>query len=133
MAPRQKTYSDEQKAQALALVASGTPVQSVARELKIGRATLRHWVDQNNGGLLAATQKTLATYNLDAMAVDLVDGSVRSVRNIQRATEDEAWVKRQSADQLAILYGVISDKLYRLLAAVRTEGPRDDGAANIVS
>lgn len=56
--------------------------------------------------------------DLDDLAQTLVVENFRAIFAILRQSQDPAWLRQQNAKDLAILLGVSSDKLYRLLIAV---------------
>lgn len=51
--------------------------------------------------------------------------SLKATINIVNVTEDEAWLKAQRAPELATLYGVVSDKTVRILAAIERANERE--------
>ena len=116
-----RQYEPEIQARVIAEWKAGSSLNQLAREFKIPKSTIQGWAEAHPRTMLVPKQNPLANYDLDGMAVELLDGSLGAIRAIQRAPTDEAWLKRQDAQQLAILYGVISDKLYRLLGAIRRE------------
>lgn len=119
------TYAPDLKAQVIAEWKAGSSLNQLAQQFKIPKSTIQTWAEAHPRTMLIPKQNSLADYDLDGMAVELLDGSLGAIRAIQRAPADEAWLKRQDAQQLAILYGVISDKLYRLLGAIqRNDGER---------
>lgn len=123
-----KTYPNELKAQVIAERNAGASWKSLSARYEAPIPTIRHWVQSAPDSTLKTTR--LSAYDWDAMALRLVDGSVSAVGSIQRITTNEKWIAGQNAHDLAILYGVIADKLYRLLNAVR-RSPGDSGPVAI--
>jgi hypothetical protein len=120
------TYSDELKAQVIAEWMAGASQKQLVAAYHVPQTTIRSWIAGHDRVVIApsAAPKKAEPYDLDRMAVDLVDGSVRAVTAIFGVTADDTWLKRQNAADLAVLAGVISDKLYRLLGAIQpSSGP----------
>ncbi len=116
-----QTYTDELKAQVIAEWKAGSSLNALVKAHGVPKTTVRSWVGPHDRVAIvhsAAPKKEVTTYNLDDMALRLVRGSVDAVDRIYGVTADDVWLKRQSAADLAILAGVIADKLYRLLGAI---------------
>ena len=116
------TYSDELKAQVISEWMAGSSLNQLAATHSVPKPTVQHWVKGRERLVIPVSipkKDPMEPYDLDRMAVDLVDGSVRAVTAIFRVTADDVWLKRQNAADLAVLAGVISDKLYRLLGAIQ--------------
>ena len=119
------TYTPELKAQVIAEWKAWASQKNLVKQFWVPQTTLRAWVRPYER-ISAAPKKdpALEPYDLDKMAVELVDGSVRAVTAIFGVTADSTWLKGQNAADLAVLAGVISDKLYRLIGAIRQQdGP----------
>ena len=115
-------YAPETKAQVIAEWKAGSSLNGLSKGHGIPKATIQRWVSLHPRiQVIPSTQpkKEQATYDLDAMALRLIEGSVTAVDRIYGVTSDELWLKRQNAADLAILAGVIADKLYRLLGAIQ--------------
>jgi len=113
-------YSDQVKAAVLAALLSGQSLRSVAQHSGVSRRTITAWRDasQLTGSALVAPQKKQA---IGEQVYGLMEETIEALRAQLRATSDEVWIKRQSAADLAIFHGVLSDKCTRLLAAFRPE------------
>ncbi len=108
-------YADEFKAQVIAGWKAGDSELQLAERYDVPRTTLQKWLK----GHERATKTSLTIYDYDAMAVRLIDGSISALGAIQNIASDKSWLEGQDAGQVAILYGVIADKLYRVLGAIR--------------
>jgi Transposase len=114
-------YPPETRAAVVAAVLAGESVNKVSKRFGIGRATIVHWRDlaERPPASPALQQKKEA---LGEQVYGLLEDSIAALRFQLRATSNEAWIRAQSADQLAIFYGVLADKAIRLLAAIRPSG-----------
>lgn len=110
------TYPPEIKAQVIAARLAGTSENALVKQFNVPKTTLRFWVKQAE---LHPKTKALAELDIDAIGMKLIDGSVSAVGAIAGVTLDPTWLRQQNAHDLAILYGVIADKLIRVLGAVK--------------
>ena len=119
------TYTAEVKAQVIAEWKAGSSLGQLVKAHGIPKATVQNWVSTHERLQLVQVPNTKTEpYDLDKMAVELVDGSRRAILSIYRLAEDIEWLRSQNAADVAVLGGVISDKLYRLLGAITgSSGP----------
>lgn len=115
-------HDEQTKAAALAALATGTPLAQVSRELGISRPTLTAWRDA--AGLAPALQQK-AEADLGEQLYGYLQGAISALTAQLAVFADPAWLRTQSAADLAILHGVINDKTARLLAAIRPDGDED--------
>lgn len=116
---KSKNYSAKVIAQAIALLVAGESVQEVADKLHVPKQTISDWKQQvpEDAGRIRTKKEVIA---------DLVAQNIESIlrANLTQLTvaTDEAYIRKQSAGELAILYGTICDKGFRFLeAAARAE------------
>ena len=108
------SYSDEVKAQAMAALLAGQSINAVSRQYNIPKGTIGSWKDRDIDNVAKnATQKE----SLDNLLFSYVEESIKTLKAQVIIFRDESWIKRQSASELAILHGVITDKAIRLLEA----------------
>ncbi len=124
-----RTYSPELKTQVIAEWKAGSSLDSLAKAHTMPKATVQAWTSHLER-VPVSIAKRPEPYDLDEMAIRLINGSVNAVSAIHGVTEDGAWLRSQTASELAILLGVISDKLYRLLEAIH---PQRVGRTTIVT
>jgi hypothetical protein len=112
---RGKDRGEEVKAQVIAALLAGQGVNEVARNLNIPKANVSRW-----GREVAEQLEQLGTQKKDEIG-ELLTGYVRSnITALRVQTEhaaDTTWLKKQSASEVAVLHGVLADKLVRILEA----------------
>lgn len=111
-----RTYTPEQKATILAAYVSGQTIAFLSREHDIPKGTIAAWVSKIPSG----ENQTISVQKKKSIAdqlMDLVETEIESLRQISLVTRDPAWLKQQTAADLAIFNGVKHDKLYRILEA----------------
>ena len=116
-------YSDQERAEAMARLLAGGSLGAVARETGIARSTLSAWRKETRT-LVPAAGSSERT-QLGEHVFDLIAETLKSLTAQARFFRDAEWLSRQSAGDMAILHGVLSDKVIRLLAAIRE--PKDEG------
>ncbi len=115
---RGQPHSPETKATALAALATGESVSSVARRLGISRTTASMWRDaaglNETTGVVHEKKAAIGeqVYRYLEDSIETLDGQVREMR-------DPVWLQQQSAAALAMLHGVLFDKTARMLAALQ--------------
>lgn len=128
---KRTTYTAEQRAQVVAAWKAGASLNAIVRAQGIPKSTVREWVKGVERIAVApkttqgAEEGETSALNIDAMAWRLVGGSFDALDAVHRLAQDPDWLRRQNAADVAIFFGVISDKLIRVLEAVR---PADTGS-----
>jgi transposase-like protein len=120
-----KQHSPETRAAVLAALAAGESVNRVSQQFGVSRRTISGWRDQAQLPTVAQQKKV----EIGQKVYELLEDYIETLRVQVRVTRDEAWIKKQTAGELAILHGVLSDKSVRLLAAFRpgTDDPGGTG------
>lgn len=115
-------YSDQIKAQALALLIAGQSFSEVSRSLNVPIGTLKSWKQRNADAIdsvfVDAPDASTASAKKERIGALLLDYAIATLETLiaqQRAFADEDWIKDQSAEGAAILHGVSFDKTVRLL------------------
>lgn len=136
-----QAYPVELRAKAIAAVAAGESMRSVARRLGLTQTTVARWVrtappiaggsdeDEHATQLVAAFSHDEARIirSPELMADLIYDTTwdvLQTLRVQLQVARDPAWLKDQSAADLARLLGTTSDRALRLLAGFTpTDGP----------
>jgi len=105
--------TEDVKARALAMLMTGTHITEVSRILRVGEATLKKWRDE---------EAHLVTLEQQGKIGDLIISYIRqSFETLIKQSEffsNETWLLKQKASDVAVLHGVIADKMHRLLEAM---------------
>lgn len=125
MGDRQRTkYSKETKAAAMAALLAGQGVDQVAMAYTIPAGTVKAWRARLKGTVQVAssvatqTRESIGDLLLEYLRETLVTLTAQAV-----IFRDPEWVRKQSAEALAILHGVQTDKAIRLLDALNGGTP----------
>lgn len=115
-----KRHGDETKAAVIAALLAGQSVSQVARDYSVSRRAVQIWRDSagvNRPPVSQEKQDEIGELVGNALRSFLVTVSVLSER-----THDETWFREQSAADIAVLVGVLTDKAVRILEAVESAG-----------
>lgn len=109
-----------------ALVAGADP-PDVAREHAVPLTTVRTWArDLRRENLINGSEKRA---ELGALVADYLAESLVTLTAHARFARDEDWLRKQNASDVAVLHGVLNDKIVRLLAAMQpADNPARDDA-----
>jgi transposase-like protein len=107
-------HSDQLRAEAMAALAIGESAHAVARRLGVPRSTIRRWRRD-----LFTENGPLKKGELGEQVVQLIEDSIATQVTQLRVSRDEAWIRQQSARELAMLHGTIFDRMANLVSAYR--------------
>ena len=120
-------YPDEVKAAAMAALLVGQSINAVAAEYKIPRGTVSSWASRARNAVYPSTVATEEQQErIGGLILDNVEAMLEASKELVNVVKDKEWLKRQSASEIAVFFGVISDKTYRLLEAL-PDGGTDAG------
>lgn len=108
-------YSEQLKAQALALLMAGEAPARVAATLGIPIGTLKSWKSRQRNGEGVATVATEKRERIGELLLDYLEVTLETLKQQQLVFRDVDWLKKQSAAEVAVLHGVGVDKAIRLL------------------
>ena len=115
---------DATKAEVVLEWKAGGSVKGIARERSIPETTVRRWVkDVARVAMDPLVEPKKERPTINDLAGELATESFQAQIAILRLAQDRAWLERQDASALAILFGVNADKLYRLLPAFVPPSP----------
>ena len=110
------TYDEATKAAVMAALLTGQSVSTVASQYKIPLGTVKRWS--------AAAKETLEPVRaakkerMGELILDNLEASLLFTKSMTDVLNDAKWLKRQRASEIAVLYGVVQDKTYRVLEAL---------------
>lgn len=110
-----KAHNAEIKARAIAMLAAGEHIAEVARQLGLAESTIRTW--GKRAGVDFAEIRAEKKENLADLVAACLAANLTALSAISAFVRDEAWLRRQRAGDVAMLYGVMSDKAVRILEA----------------
>lgn len=119
-------YSSELRAQVIGEWMAGASLGQLSRAHQVPKSTIRGWIEGRSRSTLARPTAPKNQWDGRDQAnersideifwMELIAG-IRASSAILSQVTDREWLLRQDAASLAVLYGVISDKRFRLLAA----------------
>lgn len=106
-------YSDETKAAVMAALLEGQSIGQVAREYKIPKGTISNWKNRYKGPENGTQKKEIGDLLLEYLRANL-----EALKAQVDVFKDPQWLKHQTASDVAVLHGVMTDKAIRLLEAM---------------
>jgi transposase-like protein len=106
----------------MASLLQGQSVTVVAGEFNLSKSTVSK-IRKELGEERLKHMETEKRSELDDLLVGMVKENVTSLVSIAKEVRDPKYIKSQPASEIAVLYGVIADKTYRILE-VATAGDR---------
>ena len=103
----------------MAALVTGRAVAEVAREFQVPTSTISRWKTRVPSivGMEDAEGVTPQS-EVAALLLDYLRSGLGTVIAQHAVMQDQEYLQRQSASELAILHGVLIDKLVRLLEAL---------------
>jgi transposase-like protein len=118
MAKSTQRKEDEVRAAIMAALLEGQGVSKVARDLKVSKAT----VSRIKNTVAPEHLKQLETEkreNIAELMISHLTTSLKAANALaEKAAINQSWFDKQSAGEIAVLYGVLSDKAIRLVEAI---------------
>lgn len=112
-------YSPEVKAAVMAALLAGQSVGSCAKEYKIPRGTVASWsskLDKKHS--ISNTKKE----EVGELLIQYLRANLTALKAQAEQFADKDWLRQQSAENAAVLHGVLTDKAIRLLEAFNDPG-----------
>ncbi len=119
-----KEYPAETRAACMAALLTGQGIGEIAAQYKVPEGTLKSWrarMKPGEGTQVAA----VASQKRDEIGGLLIEYLYENLQTLKAQAvvfRDPDWLKKQSADELAVLHGVMTDKSIRLLEALGNAG-----------
>ena len=112
-----KQHSNETKASVLAALLTGQSISEVARQYRIPEGTVKAWKSrQTDVGV--ATVATTKREEIGDLLLGYLRANLQTLRVQVEEFRDKAWLSKQDAADVAVLHGVLTDKMVRLLEAL---------------
>lgn len=120
-----RTYPDELKASVMASLLTGQSINVVAEKYNIPKGTVARWASTERNAMRGDNTMVTAGQRerIGELIIDNVEAMLDTTKDMLNVCKDKEWLKEQSASEVAVLYGVISDKTYRLLEALPDPEP----------
>lgn len=123
-------YDPDLIAKVVAAVLEGQSMSAVAREYRIPKGTVSSWVKRNadlgsssdatagGGREFRDPKKENRREKIGDLIIDNLEAQLNATKMMATAIQDEDWIRKQPASEIAVLFGVISDKTFRILEAL---------------
>lgn len=118
-----RAYSEETKAAVMAALLAGQAVSAVAKEYDIPEGTVKGWMSKSTRTDMVATVPTAKKEAIGDLLIEYLTANIQALRAQAELFSDKEWLRKQSAENAAVLHGVMTDKAVRLIEAL---SKRDD-------
>ena len=108
---RGKPHSPEVKAAVMAALLAGQMPSDIAAKYKLPEQTVCTWKKQVRGASL------LKKADLSELVESTLRAFLETIRIQAETARDVDWIKKQSASDLGVFLGILSDKAFRILEA----------------
>ncbi|HAM41113.1 MAG TPA: hypothetical protein DCP69_07180 [Candidatus Omnitrophica bacterium] len=123
---RGKPHKPEVKAAVMAALLAGQGASEVAKTYHLPQGTVEMWKTQLHGA------SNLKKVDLSELIESTLRAFLDTVRVQVAVAQDPAWVRQQTASELGVFIGILSDKAFRILEAANGsnsgEAPADGGS-----
>ena len=101
----------------MAALLAGQAINDVATQYHVPATTIRSWKSRQSGDSVA-TVATDKKAQIGELLLDYLAAALSALRAQTDVFADKEWLKKQPANELAVLHGVVTDKTIRLLEAL---------------
>lgn len=109
-------HSDETKAAVMAALLAGQSITDVASEYSLPVGTVKTWAASNKRRDVANVEPQKRE-RIGQLLMEYLEANLETLKTQTVVFRDEKWLLKQSASDVAVLHGVITDKAIRLLEA----------------
>ncbi len=102
----------------LAALMAGQSVSATSRQFRVSRSTIHGW--RAAAGLQTAPVDQQKREELGDLIGDLLKAILTTLRFQAEHFRDKSWLTGQPASEVAVLFGVMADKAFRILEAADT-------------
>jgi transposase-like protein len=111
------SYSVETKAAVLAALLEGQSVANVAKDYKMPLGTVSSWKNRQEKSLDNPAEFATQKKSIGEQVFKLCEEHIKAATEIAKAVQDPEYIRSQQASDVAVLLGVINDKVFRILEA----------------
>lgn len=108
-------HNPEIKAAVMGALLVGQSVNEVAAQYKLPIGTVKSWKSQSGQFNQVDLKKK---ERIGQLILDVLEAQLETSVLMNNVFREKAWLEKQDASQVAVLYGVLQDKTYRVLEAL---------------
>lgn len=110
------TYSEATKAAVMAALLEGQSINKVAEKFNIPEGTVKYWKGKAKSGVGKVDPQKRE--RIGELVLAYLSTALETLEVQARMFQDEEWLRKQNAADVAVLHGVVTDKSIRLLEAL---------------
>lgn len=112
-----RKYTNETKSAVLAALLTGQAASFVAKEYNIPESTIKDWGAKAKAGGYS-TDNPSQKKDIGDLLVEYLRANIEALRKQAEVFGEPDYLRKNSAENLAVLHGVMADKAVRLLEAL---------------
>lgn len=101
----------------MAALLNGQSINQAAKEYNIPASTVYRWSTEGGAGIIDNLSNTKKE-RIGELLVDYLTANIQALRAQAELFSDKEWLRKQSAENAAVLHGVMTDKAVRLIEAL---------------
>lgn len=111
----------------MASLLMGQSIHIVAEKYNIPKGTVARWASTERNAMRGDSMMVNGDQRerVGHLIIDNVEAMLETTKEMMDVFKDKDWLKEQSASEVAVLFGVIADKTYRLLEALPDAEPTE--------
>jgi hypothetical protein len=117
-----RVYADEFRAVVMAALVQGQSLSAVARQYDMPVGTVADWKKK----ALSFTDIPRQKRKIGALLIEYLEMNLKALSIQAQAFSDPEWLAAQTASDVAVLHGVMTDKAVRLIEALSNAADRAD-------
>lgn len=121
-----KPIPSEVRAQVMAALLTGQGVCEVARSFQLPDSTvsrIKKTIDPKQLADVGRQLEEKKRFDFQARMLEFLDDNLKTLQAIAKEAARPEYIQKQPASELAVLYGVIADKSFRIAGALEPAEP----------
>ena len=110
-----KEHSPETRAAVMAALMEGQSLTQVAKEYKLPKTTVSNWKREAAAATQVPNEKRA---RITELLTGYLEDNLAALRAQAKVMGDPEWVRKQDANEVAVMHGIMTDKAVRLLEAM---------------
>jgi hypothetical protein len=122
--PKQ-TYSDDVRAQALAMLLAGASLSATAAHFGVSKNTISYWRNSQDATVVQNAIERSVRLDVGRLVAEYLAANLDALTAQARAVADPGWIAAQDAHALVAIHNALGDRAIQILGAIQPGG--DDG------
>ena len=121
-----RTYTPEQKAEAIARVTAGEQVKVVSQQMSIDRTAIQHWLGRDKIAAQVTALVTQQKPSLMGLIGDYLESNLGALRSQASRMAERTWIEAQTTPDLIAAHDHLGRRLVSILDRIHPRDRDDD-------